>query len=253
MAFRIIIPARYASVRLPGKPLREIAGKSMLQHVYEKACSSSADEIIIATDDQRIFETAESFSAKVCLTSDTHTSGTERLAEVAERYNFADDDIIVNLQGDEPLMPTSCIEQVADTLNKNQQASIATLCTPIDSIDDVFDPNIVKVVRDSKEFALYFSRAPIPWVRGKFDQSPALMPDESQTHYRHIGLYAYRAAYIRSYVNSYITELESTESLEQLRALWHGDKIIVPVANEIPGPGVDTEEDLEKVSALLAG
>ncbi|MDH5572768.1 MAG: 3-deoxy-manno-octulosonate cytidylyltransferase [Gammaproteobacteria bacterium] len=253
MAFRIVIPARYASVRLPGKPLREIGGKPMLQHVYEKACCSSADEIIIATDDQRIYDIASTFANKVCMTSDQHTSGTERLAEVAQQYNFADNDIIVNLQGDEPLMPESCIEQVADALHQNKEAQIATLCTAIDSIEDVFDPNIVKVVRDSKDFALYFSRAPIPWYRGKFDQTPAQMPDEAHLHYRHIGLYAYRAAYIRNYINSDKTLLENAESLEQLRALWHGDRIIVPVANDIPGPGVDTEEDLQKVSVLIAG
>ncbi|MCW9025555.1 MAG: 3-deoxy-manno-octulosonate cytidylyltransferase [Gammaproteobacteria bacterium] len=252
MGFRVVIPARYASVRLPGKPLLEIAGKPMLQHVYEKALACHADEVIIATDDERIYKAAESFGAKVCLTADTHQSGTERLAEVAERYGFADNDIVINLQGDEPLMPGSCIKQVAEALASNSEASISTLCTPIDSIEDLFDPNVVKVIRDSKDFALYFSRAPIPWSRGHFDQTPPVMPKDTSLYHRHIGLYGYRASYIRNYINSEHIQLEATESLEQLRALWHGDRIIVPVAKEIPGPGVDTKADLEKVASIIS-
>ncbi len=250
MSYCVVIPARYASLRLPGKPLRILAGKTMLEHVYLRACQSGAEEVIIATDDMRIHETAESFSANVCLTADTHTSGTERLAEVISACALDDNDIVVNLQGDEPLMPVACIEQVAQALHDNPDAQVSTLCTRITQPEDIFDPNIVKVVRDRNEVALYFSRAPIPWCRGKFDQQPPQTADQID-HYRHIGLYAYRAGYIKTYVSQPKAMLEEAESLEQLRVLWHGGKIIVPEAVEIPGPGVDTEEDLKKVEALL--
>ncbi|VAX14453.1 3-deoxy-manno-octulosonate cytidylyltransferase [hydrothermal vent metagenome] len=250
MSYRVVIPARYASLRLPGKPLRLLAGKTMLEHVYLRACQSGAGDVIIATDDARIHEAAKSFNARVCLTANTHTSGTERLAEVVSICDFDDNDIVVNLQGDEPLMPTACIEQVAQALQNNPDAQVSTLCARIYQADEIFDPNIVKVVRDKNESALYFSRAPIPWLRGKFDQQ-AVEASEQFEHYRHIGLYAYRAGYIKTYVNQSAAMMEEAESLEQLRVLWHGGKIVVPEANEIPGPGVDTEEDLKKVEALL--
>ncbi len=250
MSYCVVIPARYASVRLPGKPLRKLAGKTMLEHVYLRACKSSAKDIIIATDDQRIHAAAEKFSANVCLTADTHTSGTERLAEVVAVCELDDNDIVVNLQGDEPLMPVACIEQVAKALQDHPEVQVSTLCTRIEQADEVFDPNIVKVVRDKNDMALYFSRAPIPWCRGKFDQQPPLM-SEQFAHYRHIGLYAYRAGYIKTYVSQSKAMLEEAESLEQLRVLWHGGKIIAPEALEIPGPGVDTEDDLQKVEAVL--
>ncbi len=250
MSYCVVIPARYASVRLPGKPLRRLAGKTMLEHVYLRACQSGAKEVIIATDDMRIHDEAERFSANVCLTADTHTSGTERLAEVVSACALDDEDIVINVQGDEPLMPVACIEQVARALQDNPDVQVSTLCTRISRLEDIFDPNIVKVVRDKNERALYFSRAPIPWCRGSFDQQPPQAADQID-HYRHIGLYAYRAGYIKTYVNQSKSVLEDTESLEQLRVLWHGGKIIVPEALEIPGPGVDTEEDLKKVEALL--
>ncbi len=250
MSYRVVIPARYASLRLPGKPLRLLAGKTMLEHVYHCACQSGAEDVIIATDDARIHATAKSFNARVCLTADTHSSGTERLAEVVSLCAFDDNDIVVNLQGDEPLMPVACIEQVAQALQDNPDAQLSTLCVRIHRPDEIFDPNIVKVVRDKNESALYFSRAPIPWSRGEFDQQTVHLSEQFE-HYRHIGLYAYRAGYIKTYVSQTKAMMEEAESLEQLRVLWHGGKIIVPEAIEIPGPGVDTEEDLKKVEALL--
>ncbi len=250
MRYHVVIPARYASVRLPGKPLRKLAGKTMLEHVYLRASQSGAEDVIIATDDPRIYQAAENFNARVCLTADTHTSGTERLAEVVAVLALDDNAIVVNVQGDEPLMPVACIEQVAKALHDNPDAQLSTLCTRITQMDDIFDPNIVKVVRDKNEMALYFSRAPIPWCRGKFDQQPSVVSEQAE-HYRHIGLYAYRAGYIKTYVEQTKAMIEETESLEQLRVLWHGGKIIIPEAIEIPGPGVDTEDDLKKVEVLL--
>ena len=250
MNYRVIIPARHASVRLPGKPLRELAGRTMLEHVYRRACQSGAREVIIATDDARIADAAEGFGAEVCMTADSHNSGTERLAEVVSLRGFDDEDIIVNLQGDEPLMPAACIEQVAEALHAHPDTQVSTLCARTEDHEALFDPNVVKVVRDSRDYALYFSRAPIPWCRGCFDLEPP-QPSSDAVHYRHIGLYAYRAGYIKTYVAQSRAMLEEAESLEQLRVLWHGGRIIVPEAVEIPGPGIDTEADLKKVEALL--
>ncbi len=251
MGFRIIIPARYESTRLPGKPLRDVAGKPMVQHVYESARRSDAEQVIIATDDARIQQAAEHFGATVCMTSPAHRSGTERLAEVIETRRIADDDIIVNVQGDEPLMPTACINQVAAALASTPQASVATLCTPITTHHHLFDPHVVKVVCDADNMALYFSRAPIPWHRDEFSPEPDSLPGDATPYLRHIGLYAYRAAYIREYVQLATCDLERAESLEQLRVLYHGGRIVCVEAHEVPGPGVDTEADLEKVVALF--
>lgn len=251
MSFRVIIPARYESTRLPGKPLREVAGKPMIQHVHECAVNSDSEQVIIATDDTRIQDVAESFGAIVCMTSTEHRSGTERLAEVIETMHIDNTDIIVNVQGDEPLMPTICINQVAIALANTPEANVATLCTPINSHDQLFDPHIVKVVRDSNDMALYFSRAPIPWHREEFSTGPDSLPSDNTPYYRHIGLYAYRAGYIREYVKLATCALEQAESLEQLRVLYHGGHIVCVEAHEVPGPGVDTEADLEKVVALF--
>ena len=251
MSFRVIIPARYESTRLPGKPLREMAGKPMIQHVYDCATRSDAAQVIIATDDARIQQAAESFGATVCMTSTQHRSGTERLAEVIETLHIADDEIIVNMQGDEPLMPAMCINQVADALANTQQASVATLCTPITTHHQLFDPHVVKVVFDSHKMALYFSRAPIPWHRDEFAATPDSLPTNNTPYFRHIGLYAYRAGYIRDYVKLAACDLEQAESLEQLRVLYHGGRIVCVEAYEVPGPGVDTEADLEMVVALF--
>jgi 3-deoxy-manno-octulosonate cytidylyltransferase (CMP-KDO synthetase) len=251
LSFRVIIPARYESTRLPGKPLRDMAGKPMIQHVHECASSSESQQVIIATDDARIQQAAESFGAIVCMTSTEHRSGTERLAEVIETMHIDDADIIVNVQGDEPLMPTICINQVATALANTPEANVATLCTPINSHDQLFDPHVVKVVRDSNDMALYFSRAPIPWHREEFSAGPDSLPSDNTPYYRHIGLYAYRAGYIREYVTLAACDLEQAESLEQLRVLYHGGRIVCVEAHEVPGPGVDTEADLEKVVALF--
>jgi len=250
MNFIVIIPARYASSRLPGKPLLSIAGKPMIQHVYERAVDSGAAEVIIATDDTRIHDVAIEFGATVALTSAEHPSGSDRLAEVVEQQGFAGNQIIVNLQGDEPLMPPALIRQVADNLHQHTQASVSTLCERIRSAKDLFDTNIVKVVTDKDSMALTFSRAPIPWNRDVFSVSTESLPQDS-CHYRHIGLYAYRAEFISRYVSWPPCVLEQMESLEQLRVLWQGFKIHVAVAMESPGHGVDTESDLKHAEQLM--
>ena len=243
--FKVVIPARYASTRLPGKPLLELAGRPMLQHVHERSLQSGANEVIIATDDQRIADAAQGFDATVCMTSTRHSSGTERLAEVAAVQGWDDDDIVVNVQGDEPLIPAVIITQLANDLAKHTDAPVATLAYPIQSTDEAADPHVVKVVLDRQGYALYFSRASIPCHR----DNPRV--DASATALRHIGLYAYRAGFLKHYMEMEPSPLESIEKLEQLRVLWHGMKIHVGIASEIPGHGVDTREDLARVDALL--
>lgn len=249
--FRVAIPARYASSRLPGKPLRLIAGQTMIEHVYRKAQASGADEVVVATDDARIREVAEGFGARVCMTGPDHLSGTDRLAEVATRLGWPDQDIVVNVQGDEPLMPPALIGQVAAALEAHSDAGIATVCTRIHSAHEVFDPHVVKVVMDRQGYALYFSRAPIPYHRDAFARGQQTLPEG--THYfRHVGMYAYRAAVLRRFPQLSPAMPEQAESLEQLRALWHGVRIHVFEAAEAPPAGVDTEEDLTRVEAWLA-
>ncbi len=248
---RIVIPARYASTRLPGKLLLPLAGKPMLQHVYENACRSQALEVIIATDDERIAKVADSFSARVCMTDVRHSSGTMRIAEVIDVMNWGDDEIIVNLQGDEPLVPVSLLNQVAQDLEHHQYADTATLAAHLEHPQQLFDTNTVKVVLDRKGYALYFSRAPIPWKRGEIAWGQEVSTELSRGYLRHIGLYAYRAAFIKEYVSWPEAPIEACESLEQLRTLWHGKRIHVSLAAEIPPAGVDTEEDLQRVEALL--
>ncbi len=252
MSFYVVIPARYASTRLPAKPLREIAGKPMIQHVYERACASGARDVIVATDDARIEEAVQGFGGRVCMTSPAHNSGTDRLEEVARQLALDDDEILVNVQGDEPLIPPAVIDQVAGVLAASPDASVATLYEPIHSLADFRNPNIVKLVADSEGRALYFSRAPIPWPRDAFsgslegdDLPPGLAPR------RHIGIYAYRVALLRQFVTWPQAPLEALESLEQLRVLWQGKGIHVAEAcAPVPG-GVDTEADLERVRNLL--
>lgn len=246
MSFSVVIPARYASSRLPGKPLKDIAGKPMIQHVYERALESEAKEVVIATDDERIQKVAEEFGAKVVMTDPDHASGTDRLQEVVSKLNYYADDIVVNVQGDEPLIPPRVINQVAHNLAAEKDASIATLYEPIENIEDVFNPNIVQVVTDRNDFALYFSRAPIPYARDDFAKSKEQMP-QGVRFKRHIGIYAYRVNLLNSFVKWDEAPIETTECLEQLRALWNGSKIHVALADEIPPGGVDTEEDLERV------
>lgn len=251
MSFRVVIPARYASSRLPAKPLAEIAGKPMVQHVYERACESGAAHVVVATDDQRIAEVVEGFGGEVCMTAVNHRSGTERLAEVVSTLGLADDEIVVNLQGDEPMMAPRLLKQVADNIAAHAAVPMATLCTRIHTAAELFDPHAVKVVMDAEGMALYFSRAVIPWDRDAFAVTTAELPENAE-HYRHLGIYAYRAGFIREYVTWPACHLEGMESLEQLRVLWHGRRIHVAVALDTPGPGVDTAADLEKVRALMA-
>ena len=255
--FKIVIPARYASTRLPGKPLITIAGKPMIQHTYERALQCQAQEVIIATDDQRIADEAGQFTSDIIMTSPDHASGTERLAEVVDLKGWDDETIIVNVQGDEPLVLAEHIEQVARALENNEQAGLATLATPITSIDEVFDPNAVKVVMDHQGNALYFSRAVIPWARDAFTMESAQQQSvrelaEQGNWYRHIGMYAYRAGTLRRYVTMQPCMLEKTESLEQLRVLYNGIAIHVTVVQDQPGHGVDVEADIAKVEKILA-
>lgn len=252
VGFCVIIPARYASKRLPGKPLVEIAGKPLIQHVHERALASGADDVIIATDDERVSRVAKGFGAHVCMTSTRHPSGSDRLAEVVGKMSYADHQIIVNLQGDEPMMPARLIRQVAENLENHSAAGITTLCEPVNTATDLFDPNIVKVVMDKEGYALYFSRAAIPWNRDAFALSTEELPANAE-YYRHIGIYAYRAGFIREYVQWPVCPLEQIEALEQLRAMWYGHKIHVAVALESPGHGVDTPKDVERVGRLLRG
>ena len=251
--FKVAIPARYASSRLPGKPLKLIAGRPMLEHVYRKALASGAAEVVIATDDDRIREVAEGFGASLCMTAADHPSGTDRLAEVTEKLGWADDDIVVNLQGDEPLMPPALMGQVAAALDAHPDAGIATVCTPIHSVQEVFDPHAVKVVLDSRGYALYFSRAPIPYHRDAFSKAHPQHLPAGANYFRHIGLYAYRVAVLRHYPKLSPAMMEQAESLEQLRALWHGIRIHVLETRQAPPAGVDTEEDLQRVEVWLAG
>jgi len=250
VSFTVVIPARYAASRLPGKPLREINGKPLLRYVYECAQRTQANQIIIATDDERIQQAANAFGADVCMTSDQHQNGTQRINEVIQQRNIKDDEIIVNLQGDEPLMPAACISQVARLLVDHPEAQMSTLATPVIHDDDVFDSNIVKVVMNKQAHALYFSRAPIPWQRGQYE-TQQVERTATWSCLRHIGIYGYRAGYSQEYVSLAQSPLEQLESLEQLRVLWHGGTIVVGLAEAIPGPGVDTEQDLEKVSQQL--
>lgn len=247
MSFIAIIPARFGSSRLPGKPLADINGKPMVVHVMERALESGAKRVIVATDHPDVAKAVEAAGGEVCLTSPDHESGTERLAEVIELCQFADDEIIVNVQGDEPLIPPVIIRQVADNLAKSE-AGMATLAVPIETAEEAFNPNAVKVVRDARGYALYFSRATIPWERERFAVSKETVGD---TFLRHIGIYAYRAGFIRQYVKWEPSQLEHIELLEQLRVLWYGEKIHVDVAKAIPSVGVDTAEDLERVRAIL--
>ena len=250
-SFKVVIPARYASSRLPGKPLRQLAGKPMLQHVHERAADSGADEVVIATDDERIETAARQFPADVCMTSADHTSGTERLAEVVAARGWDDDTIIVNLQGDEPLMPAMLINQVASDLAAHEPASITTLAYPLETTLNEADPHVVKVVLDREGYALYFSRAPVPWHRDPHETGSGMAGVNPVLH--HVGLYAYRAGFLKHFSELEQAPLEVFEKLEQLRALWHGFKIHVGITAEVPGPGVDTEEDLVLVERLITG
>lgn len=265
MDFSIIIPARFGSTRLQGKALLDIAGQTMLQRVYNQACASSASEVIIATDDQRIADVAKAFGADVAMTRSDHSSGTDRLQEVALSRGFAEDRIVVNVQGDEPLLPPVLIDQVAESL-ATSGAGVATLCEAISEVDELFDINAVKVVRNQQDFALYFSRQPLPWDRawlptqmtiaGSSEQGSARKEIETQLNvqrlwFRHIGLYSYRTEVLNNFISWPKSALEITESLEQLRMLDNDVSIICSEAVVSSPGGVDTQEDLEAIRSVF--
>jgi 3-deoxy-manno-octulosonate cytidylyltransferase (CMP-KDO synthetase) len=250
MTIRVVIPARYASERLPGKPLVDIAGWPMIRHVWERALASGAGEVIIATDDERIVEACADFGAEALMTSARHASGTDRIAEVAARCEWEEEDIVVNVQGDEPLIPPATIRQVADLLQGRPGADLATLCTPIHDLADYLNPNVVKLVMREDGAALYFSRAPIPWHRDGAPAGPASQTRHQQS-LRHLGIYAYRCGALAALASAPPCPVENIERLEQLRALWLGMTIVADVAVEVPAHGVDTAEQLEAVRARL--
>ncbi len=243
MTFTVIIPSRYQSTRLPGKPLVDLSGQSMIQRVWEQSRLSGASRIIIATDDPRIEDVCRQFGGETCMTKSSHQSGTDRLAEVVEKCQLAKDEIVVNVQGDEPMIPPENIKQVAQLLALPSNAPMATLCTPIDNIQEISDPNAVKVVISDVNTALYFSRAAIPFDR---DHSSQQSP-----YYRHIGIYAYRADFLSTFSQWPMSTLETIEKLEQLRVLTNGYSINIAVAEIIPPAGIDSAEDVERVLALL--
>lgn len=245
MSFKIYIPARYAATRLPGKPLREVAGRPLIQHVVLQALACAPQEVVVATDDERIAKAAEAAGARSCMTARDHASGTDRIAEAAAQRDEAPDCIIVNLQGDEPALPPAVVGQVAALLAAAPEVDVATVCEPFSSEADWRDPNQVKVLRDRHERALYFSRAPVPHSR---DGDPWRAAREFR---RHVGLYAYRAAYLQHFVRLPPSPLEIREKLEQLRALDDGATIRVPDALAPCGIGIDTPEDLARFAARL--
>ncbi|PKO26085.1 MAG: 3-deoxy-manno-octulosonate cytidylyltransferase [Betaproteobacteria bacterium HGW-Betaproteobacteria-8] len=249
MSFKIVIPARYASVRLPGKPLLDIAGKPMVVRVAEKAKVTGA-EIVVATDDVRILDAVKEHGYQAVLTREDHVSGTDRIAEVALKMGWAENEIVVNVQGDEPLIESTLIEEVAFNLAQHNEAAIATACHRIHDKAMMLNPNAVKVVLDKEGYALYFSRAPIPYPRDAFAAGQDL-PD-AMLVYRHIGIYAYRTSFLKAYAGLQPSPIEQYESLEQLRALWHGYKISVAVTDHAPAAGVDTEEDLAVMRKLFS-
>lgn len=248
--FIVLIPARYASSRLPGKPLADLGGRPMVVRVAERARESGATRVVIATDDVRIAEAARAHGVDVVLTRAEHATGTDRLAEAAALLALEDDAIVVNVQGDEPLLDGALIRRVAALLAERPDAALATACHPIDDADEAFNPNVVKVVLDQAGYALYFSRATIPWARAEFAGGGRTIP-AGLPLYRHYGLYAYRVAFLRAFPSLASAPIERFEALEQLRALWHGYRIVVEITTGTPAPGVDTEEDLARVRKLL--
>ena len=250
-AFLVVIPARYASSRLHGKPLADIAGKPMVVHVAERARASGAKAVWIATDSQEVFDAAKLHGHQAMMTRADHATGTDRIAEVAQLLGLAEDDIVVNVQGDEPLIAPELIREVAQSLIEHKLASIATACHPILDAESLQNPNVVKVVLDRSGHALYFSRAPIPFARDSFAIDQSVVPAELPS-YRHIGIYAYRAGFLRIYGRLEQAAIERFEALEQLRALWHGYRIAVAVTAHAPEAGVDTDEDLARVRRIFA-
>lgn len=260
MRFQVVIPSRYASSRLPGKPLADIGGRPMVLRVVERALQAGAESVVVATDDSRVQQAVAAAGYPVIMTSPDHQSGTERLVEVAETLGWEDDTLVVNVQGDEPLIDPALIREVARQLVLHDDAVMATLAHPIHDHADFINPNVVKVVADAAGYALYFSRAPIPWPRDAFAAQQAksdkvgaleqVMPHELGA-LRHIGLYAYRAGFLRTYASLAASPLERFEMLEQLRVLWHGYRISLGITPTAPAPGVDTPEDLARVRDLF--
>jgi len=248
-AFKVVIPARFASTRLPGKPLLDICGKPMVIRVAEQAAQSGAQQILIATDHQPIIEVAQQHGYQACMTRADHPSGTDRIAEVAAQQGWSDDTIVVNVQGDEPLIPPQLISAVAQHLHDHLECAIATACHPIHDEASMRNPNIVKAVLDKNGNALYFSRAPIPWPRDAYASNQPL-PKEVNV-LRHVGIYAYRVSFLNAYGKLSPAPIEQVESLEQLRALYHGFKIGVTKTDQAPPSGVDTEQDLGNVRRLF--
>lgn len=248
MSFQVVIPARYASTRFPGKPLADLRGWPMVRHVVERARESGADRVLVATDDRRIVESCIALGVEAVVTRSDHASGTDRLAEVVSTLELADDAIVVNVQADEPLMPPVFIRHVAEELAARPDTPVATLVTALTSITELHDPNVVKVVRSAQGQALYFSRAPIPWDR---DHNGTPEPAALGSWWRHLGIYAYRAGFLRGYPQLSMAPIEQLESLEQLRVLWHGLAIHAGEVSGDTGPGVDTPADLDKVAAYL--
>jgi 3-deoxy-manno-octulosonate cytidylyltransferase (CMP-KDO synthetase) len=250
--FKVVIPARYASTRLPGKPLLSIAGKPMIAHVCQRALEAEAESVVVATDDQRIYDKVNDLGFHVVMTDPNHQSGTERINQVAEQLGWTDETIVVNLQGDEPLIPPSYIKDVALALGSQKKAGIATLAAKILEESEIFNPNSVKVVLNKDNYALYFSRAAIPWDRNSFSLSGGAASKE-MPYLRHIGLYAYTVKFLKNYCSWRPSVLETIESLEQLRILWHGESILVKTVTKTPDAGVDTQADLSRVEEVILG
>ena len=248
-SFHVIIPARLASTRLEEKVLQDIAGKPMIAHVYDRAIASGAASVTIATDDKRIASVAQGFGAAVCMTASDHMSGSERLAEAVEALDFEDDDIVVGLQADEPLLPERCISAVAEDLAEHTNIKVATLCEPLTSVDALFSPDVMKVVLNQRSHAMYFSRAPIPWNRETFAERESV--SLASGYFRHVGIYGYRVGFLKKYIDWGPCSLEQIEMAEQLRILWHGGRIHVRVLEKTVPQGVDTEADLIRVRAQI--
>ncbi|HZR67890.1 MAG TPA: 3-deoxy-manno-octulosonate cytidylyltransferase [Burkholderiales bacterium] len=250
MAFTVVIPARLHSTRLPGKVLAPIAGKPMVVRVAERARESGARRVLVATDHADVARAVEQHGFEALMTADTHATGTDRIAEAVERLGLPAEEIVVNVQGDEPLVEPGLVRAVAELLAATREAAIATACHPIRDAGELFNPNVVKVVLDHAGFARYFTRAPVPWARDAFAASTARIPEGLPCH-RHIGVYAYRVQFLRVYPKLAQSPLERFEALEQLRALWHGYAIAVALRHDAPLPGVDTAEDLERIRAAF--
>jgi 3-deoxy-manno-octulosonate cytidylyltransferase (CMP-KDO synthetase) len=251
VSFTVLIPARYASTRLPGKPLADIAGKPMVVRVAERALASGAARVVVATDDPRVRDAVVAHGLEACMTRGDHATGTDRLAEAAQQLRLPDDEIVVNVQGDEPLLDAALIRSMAALLAARPDAAMATACHPIGDAAEAFNPNVVKVVLDAAGYALYFSRATIPWARDAFRDTSGALP-QGMPLYRHYGLYAYRVSFLRAYPTLAAAPIERFEVLEQLRALWHGYRIAVEITHGTPAPGIDTPEDLARAREIFA-